>query len=206
MKGRIGMKKNIGTRIMVMIGILLAVFLVNSISGFFVLQRTADTSREITDVYLEFEEKQVVVSKKVEGLKLYLNLVALLGDEDAETIKGISGSSQEEVNIIETNMDEMERLLVQINNQNLLTTFQSYREQVKVLGQMTVDTGKARLSGDMSKVAKMRGLVYPQVQAIEEEAIKYNDLLSEEIENVKKEMSDRITTNYVISILMLIIL
>lgn len=195
------MKKKIGTKIMLMISVLLIVFLVSTVGNLIVGNKVSDSSLKMSNVYVGIEQSHTQVSKKIDNCKLFINLYAYL-DNSNESKQGMMGAADGEVADLEAAVDEMRKLTDQLDNSKISDAFTAYRDQITQLENILLETRDAAMAEDNEKVTAATDTVYGKVLDVEAAETTYLELLNAELDSDTSGLTAVLNQNQVILLIM----
>ncbi|MCI8484545.1 MAG: methyl-accepting chemotaxis protein [Lachnospiraceae bacterium] len=174
------MKKRIGTKIIMMIGLLSIIFILFGLANVAALSEIGRRSKEITDTYLELEKQQGELSAQVQELWLY---------EDIEDIQAVGIEALEKkVAAIQEKMDTVNKLCQKSKDKGLINSYGTYQEQMEDFLSLGMQIAAAAVSGEIEELPGLLGEREQLISDLEESKIAY----SESLENKVQYVSDKI--------------
>ena len=171
-------KKNlsIGTKMYIMLGILILSFIVYNLFANMGLNEAKASIRNLTNIYLEMQKENEVVSKNVAEIRLYSNLIIMMPDEaSAKQMAGLVGGF---VETIDKSLEAMHASAEAVGNEELFDALVIYEDKTHALEQNITTTANAFLSGDKAAAAASHGQMRDIVMELQEYQLTYTDLLT----------------------------
>ncbi len=183
-----------------MLIVLLAVFLINVVVSLLSMNRVAESSETITNVFMEMEELDKMIIQKEENLKLFCNLIVLMEDQnEAENIANYVSGSVLEMNNIQA---EMKTLCERTESSELLDAYIGYSEQVDGLKDMTLNIANLFLNGDREAARKAGDNLHDKVEAIDKCKNIFAEVFQIKINDINSQMNARLDRSTKVTILM----
>ncbi len=186
------MSKHIGTKVYTLLVILLIIFLINSNFSARGTTNAKNAVLQLSNVYMQLQIQNEVITNKVGECKLYGNLIVLSAEE--ETSANIAGSVPGTVSTIEDAFDTMEQLCSELDNARLTQALQEYRSSFSPLKETVSEVASLYLAGDKAGATERNGGLYAIILALQEKQAAFSDTLNsaahalaeERIENTNK--------------------
>lgn len=128
------MGKKIGTKIFAMVAILVVIMFVYAGVTFVALQTIREEGEMISERYLPLELATAEVEKSVERSQKYINILTMTTPEemfDYENTKaGIEAGMDSDRAKSDQGLADMEKYVQEIGDEELITTFEAYREHI----------------------------------------------------------------------------
>ena len=140
------MRKSIGARMYVMLGILLALFVGYNILSNLGLNEAKNSIESLKSTYMEMQVHNETVSKNVAEIRLSSNLMVLY--EDLTTKRTLADSIQGFVDTIDASLNTMEALGTQTGNQELIASLTTYKELISELEENILSSVRAIKAAD----------------------------------------------------------
>ncbi|MGN1155350.1 MAG: methyl-accepting chemotaxis protein [Agathobacter sp.] len=135
------MKKSIGTRMYIMLALLLVLFVGYSFLSTLGLNRAKKSITSLENTYMEMQVHNEIVSKNVAEIRLYSNLMVYNPDET--TKQAMAGMVHEFVDTINVSLAKMVELAQATDNQELVAILTTYQAQTHELEENILSTAKA---------------------------------------------------------------
>ena len=213
------MKKHIGVKMVVMIVVIIAMFLVNLVISQTSLDNSKTSFNDLADGYVELELKNADLASEVVYAKLYMNsMISSFQVLDATGLTEAMESQQATIDEMEVTLDEMRALVEEIDDEDLTTTYDSYEELL--LGMCDTVEGyldqinqmlEAYMSGlldpttiDISAIASTDTIsdAYERVDAAEDEFVAQ---LESSVDGMVEDRVDEINNSWTLAIIMAIV-
>ena len=184
------MRKHIGTKVISMLIVLVAIFIVNALLNSFSTSQSQDALQTIAETYMQIQESNGALGKAVEDCKLYGNLIIIKEDESA--MKDIENSVAELNDTIDTSFETMKNLCAEAGNDELVELLEGYDEETEKLQELISQIVEASLDGDKAKAIGLSNGIYAQTAVIGEKADEFNNLLHQSANGLTVERQSRI--------------
>lgn len=184
------MRKHIGTKVISMLIVLVAIFIVNALLNSFSTSQSQDALQTIAETYMQIQESNGALGKAVEDCKLYGNLIIIKEDESA--MKDIENSVSELNDTIDTSFETMKNLCAEAGNDELVELLEGYDEETEKLQELISQIVEASLDGDKAKAIGLSNGIYAQTAVIGEKADEFNNLLHQSANGLTVERQSRI--------------
>ena len=175
---------SIGTKIYSLLLVLILSFVIYNVLANAGLNEAKASIRSLTNVYLEMQKENEVVTKNVAEIRLYSNLMVMRADEGsasvmAKSIPSLMETIDEAILIMRTHAESL-------GNEELLNALSVYEHKTYVLEENITATANAILAGDKSEAV----LNNNQMRAIVTELQQYQDAYTELLTQTAKADSD----------------
>ena len=168
---------SIGIKVYSLLAVLIISFVGYNILANMGLNEAKASIRSLTNVYLEMQKENETVSKNVAEIRLYSNLLVMMGDENsakqmAELIPGF-------ITTIDEALAAMHAQAETLGNDALLNALVVYEEKTHALEQNITTTANAFLSGDKAGAVASNNQMRTIVTELQEYQNTYTDLLTQ---------------------------
>ena len=169
------MKKSVGTKMYLMIGLLVALFLGYSVLSILGLNEAKRSIGGLHQTYMQLQAQNEVVSKTVPEIRLYSNLMIMNPDKTvaaqmAPLIPGMVGQ-------IDAALATMEELTLATGNQELIVSLKAYSDGTHKLEENIMTTTEAVLANDFAAAAASNGLMRDIVMDLQTKQTAFTELL-----------------------------
>lgn len=168
---------SIGIKVYSLISILLFSFIGYNVLANMGLNEAKSSIRNLTNVYLEMQKENEVVSKNVAEIRLYSNLIVMMPDENSA--KQMAQLVPDFITTIDQAMAAMHAQAESIGNEELLNALNVYEHKTHVLEENITTTANTYLSGDKASAVLSNGQMRAIVTELQEYQNKYTELLTE---------------------------
>ena len=168
---------SIGIKVYSLLAILILSFVGYNILANTGLNEAKASIRSLTNVYLEMQKQNEVVSKNVAEIRLYSNLMVLSTDET--TSKSMAALIPDFITTIDEALVVMHAQAELLGNEDLLNALNVYEHKTHVLEENITTTAEAFLSGDKSGAILSNNQMRAIVTELQEYQNKYTDLLTQ---------------------------
>lgn len=168
---------SIGIKVYSLLAILILSFVGYNILANTGLNEAKASIRSLTNVYLEMQKQNEVVSKNVAEIRLYSNLMVLSTDET--TSKAMAALIPDFITTIDEALVVMHTQAELLGNEDLLNALNVYEHKTHVLEENITTTAEAFLSGDKSGAILSNNQMRAIVTELQEYQNKYTDLLTQ---------------------------
>ena len=168
---------SIGIKVYSLISILIFSFIGYNVLANMGLNEAKSSIRNLTNVYLEMQKENEVVSKNVAEIRLYSNLIVMMPDENSA--KQMAQMVPDFITTIDQAMTAMQAQAESIGNEELLTALNVYEHKTHVLEENITTTANTYLSGDKASAVLSNGQMRAIVTELQEYQNKYTELLTE---------------------------
>ena len=175
---------SIGIKVYILLAVLILSFVGYNIIANMGLNEAKASIRSLTNVYLEMQKENEIVSKNVAEIRLYSNLMVMMTDENsakqmAQLIPGFITTIDEALAAMHTHAES-------IGNEALLSALETYEHKTHVLEENITNTANAFLAGDKAGAV----LSNNQMRAIVTELQEYQNTYTELLTQAAKADSD----------------
>ena len=137
---------SIGTKVYSLLAVLILSFIVYNILANLGLNEAKNSIRNLTNVYLELQKENEVVSKNVAEVRLSSNLIVLTPDEN--TAKQVTQQVPTLVETINASLTKMHAIAQELGNEELMNALMLYVEKTYMHDQNISNTVEFYLNGD----------------------------------------------------------
>lgn len=191
------MRKRIGTKIIVLLGILSLFFLAFSVANVMALSEIGDKNSEIADIYLEIQ--------KVEG-KMSVQAQEFRGLMESGKLKAQGVDKiQERADNLQVYLDQMDDLCRQTQDASLNETFTFYKEQFEEFMAMGIEAAKLVAQGDNQKTLDMLILIREKREVLDASQEAYTEAMESRINQVANQIDIKIAGTYVFNMVMILV-
>ncbi|MCM1183730.1 MAG: methyl-accepting chemotaxis protein [Roseburia sp.] len=185
------MRKHIGTKVYTMLVVLLIIFLVNS--GFSAKGTTNAKNAiiQISDIYMQLQVQNELVTKNVGDCKLYGNLIVLSADEG--TSQGVAGTVPSTISAINDAFGEMDKLCDELGNAQVTQALQEYQTAFAPLEENVSKIASLYLAGDKAGATAESEQLYGIVSAMQEKQTAFADTMNEAMHALVSERIEATT-------------
>lgn len=168
---------SIGIKVYSLLSILIFSFIGYNVLANMGLNEAKSSIRNLTNVYLEMQKENEVVSKNVAEIRLYSNLIVMMPDENSA--KQMAQMVPDFITTIDQAMTAMHAQAESIGNEELLTALNVYEHKIHVLEENITTTANTYLSGDKASAVLSNGQMRAIVTELQEYQNTYTELLTE---------------------------
>lgn len=168
---------SIGIKVYALLAILILSFIGYNILANMGLNEAKDSIRSLTNVYLEMQKENEVVSKNVAEIRLYSNMMVMSTDE--LTSKSMAAGIPDLIATIDAALTAMHAQAESIGNEDLLNALNTYEHKTHVLEENITATAEAFLTGDRSGAILSNNQMRAIVSELQEYQNKYTQILTE---------------------------
>ncbi len=191
------MRKRIGTKIIVLLGILSLFFLAFSVANVMALSEISSKNSEIAKVYLELQ--------KIEG-QMSVQAQEFRGLMESGKLKAQgSGKIQEKANNLQVYLEQMDALCSQTRDATLNESFTSYKEQFEEFMALGIDAAKLVEQGDTQKTLDMLILIRQKREVLDTCKGTYTEAMESRINSVASQINIKITGTYIFNMVMILV-
>ena len=176
---------SIGLKVYSLLAILILSFMGYNVLANMGLNEAKASIRNLTNIYLEMQKENEVVSKNVAEIRLYSNMMVMSTDEN--TAKAMAGLIPDFINTIDEALLAMRTHAETLGNENLLNALSVYEHKTHVLEENITTTANELLAGDKSGAV----LSNNQMRAIVTELQDYQNTYTELLTQSAKADSDQ---------------
>lgn len=191
------MKKRIGTKIMVLLGILSLFFLAFSLANVMALSEINDRNSEIADIYLELQ--------KIEG-QMSVQAQEFRGLMESGKLKA-QGSEKiaEKAADLQSYLDNMDGLCQRTADTTLNETFTAYKEQFEEFMALGIEAAKVVEQGDNIATLEVLRQCKNKRDVLDESKATYTEAMENRINHVASAIDAKIAGTYIFNVVMIII-
>ncbi len=197
------MKKHIGTKIISMIVVLVAVFLLNALINRVASEQSLKAVRQVSGIYLELQEKNTELVKAIDECKLYGNMITMLNDK--ETASTIAESVPVTIEKIETVFEEMRTICEKEGNPELLEILGEYETAAQNLEDLTERIASAYLSGNLFAAISANSGMYTAVTTVTEKGNEFDSTLAREADGLVGERTKAAEQMSILTIILFLV-
>lgn len=168
---------SIGLKVYSLLAILILSFMGYNVLANMGLNEAKASIRNLTNIYLEMQKENEVVSKNVAEIRLYSNMMVMSTDEN--TAKSMAGLIPDFINTIDEALLAMRTHAETLGNENLLNALSVYEHKTHVLEENITTTANALLSGDKSGAVLSNNQMRPIVTELQDYQNTYTELLTQ---------------------------
>lgn len=191
------MRKRIGTKIIVLLGILSLFFLAFSVANVMALSEISDKNSEIANVYLELQ--------KVEG-QMSVQAQEFRGLMESGKLKAQGPDKiQEKADNLQIYLDQMDNLCRQTQDASLNETFTSYKEQFEEFMSLGVEAAGLVTQGEDVKTLDMLILIREKRDVLDASKDAYTEAMEGRISRVANQIDMKIVGTYIFNMVMILV-
>ena len=168
---------SIGLKVYSLLAILILSFMGYNVLANMGLNEAKASIRNLTNIYLEMQKENEVVSKNVAEIRLYSNMMVMSTDEN--TAKAMEGLIPDFINTIDEALLAMRTHAETLGNEDLLNALSVYEHKTHVLEENITTTANALLSGDKSGAALSNNQMRAIVTELQDYQNTYTELLTQ---------------------------
>lgn len=174
-----GVKKGlgIGAKVYSLLAILILSFVVYNMLANMGLNEAKISIRSLTNVYLEMQKENEIVSKNVAEIRLYSNLIVMMADENSA--KQMAALVPDFIATIDQSLAAMHTHAETIGNEELLKALETYEHKTHVLEENITTTTNAFLAGDKSSAVLSNNQMRAIVTELQDYQVQYTELLTQ---------------------------
>ena len=169
------MKKKIGAKIIVMIGILIVVYLVTIIYSLSANNKVSKNVKELAGIYMQLEIEEKALVENTENCKSFSNLLALLPIKEATD--GMASEAPSYVDSLNENIANMTALCEETGNQELVSAMVAYGESLQPVTEVLLTVVSLYNAGDTESALGVALSLNDMMSSIEEASVNFNTLL-----------------------------
>lgn len=175
---------SIGLKVYLLLAILILSFMGYNVLANMGLNEAKASIRNLTNIYLELQKENEVVSKNVAEIRLYSNMMVLSVDENSA--KSMAGLVSDFITTIDEALAAMRTHAETLGNEDLLKSLETYEHKTHVLEENIMTTANAVIAGDKSEAV----LSNNQMRSIVTELQQYQNAYTELLTQAAKADSD----------------
>lgn len=191
------MKKRIGTKIMVLLGILSLFFLAFSLANVMALSEINQKNSEIADVYLQLQKIEGQMSVQAQEFRGLMES----GKLKAQGSKKI----EEKAASLQEYLDNMDNLCRQTSDATLNDTFTVYKEQFEEFMALGIEAAKVVEQGDNIATLEVLRQCKNKRDVLDESKATYTEAMENRINHVASAIDAKIAGTYIFNVVMIII-
>ena len=189
------MKKSIGIKVILLLGILSIVFLLFAVANIVAMSEINSRNKEISEIYLELQ--------KIEG-KMSVNVQEFRGLMDTAKLKAQGSEKiQKKIDVLQEYFDRMDELCRETKDSILNESFQSYKEHFEEFMSLGLTATTAVEEGDTLTSLSVLGDCRDKGADLDDYKAAYTKAMESRIENVSRGIDVKIAGTYVFNIVML---
>lgn len=192
------MKKRIGTKIILLVGILSFIFIMFGICNVAAISDINAKNREISEVYLELQKIEGKMSVQVQEFRNLMD-TAKLKAKGADDIK-------ERAEALQDFLDKMDALCSQTSDQNLNDSFSSYKEHFEEFMSLGITAAEHVDEGDTLSALTILGDCRNRSNNLDEYKNIYTEAMEGRIEFVSNNIDVKIRGTFIFNIVMVVTL
>ncbi len=191
------MKKRIGAKIMVLLGILSLFFLAFSVANVMALSEIGDNNSEIADIYLELQKIEGQMSVQAQEFRGLMESGKLKAQGVAKIEEKAAG--------LQTYLDKMDALCLQTEDALLNENFSAYKEQFEEFMGLGVEAAKVVEQGDNIKVLEILRESKEKRDVLDECKTAYTEAMENRINHAATVIDNKIFGTYIFNVVMIIV-
>lgn len=191
------MKKRIGTKIMVLLGILSLFFLGFSLANVMALSEINQKNSEIADVYLQLQKIEGQMSVQAQEFRGLMES----GKLKAQGSKKI----EEKAASLQGYLDNMDNLCRQTSDATLNDTFTIYKEQFEEFMDLGIQAAKVVEQGDNIATLEVLRQCKNKRDVLDESKVTYTEAMENRINHVAAAIDAKIAGTYIFNVVMIVI-
>ena len=168
---------SIGVKIYSMLVILIVSFVVYNILANMGLNEAKQSIRDLSNVYLEMQKENEVVSKNVAEIRLYSNMMVMMPDENSA--KQMAALIPDFITTIDEAMAAMHQQAESLGDEELLAALVVYENKTHVLEENITTTANAFLAGKKADAVLSNNQMRAIVTELQEYQNTYTELLTQ---------------------------
>lgn len=199
------MKKHIGTKIISMFLALIIIIEVINITNLMIAKEAKSNIDTLSDVYMEIEAKRVDLVYRVDNIKNFSNLIALLPIPEAT--EGMVGEAPDLIEEYDSSVEEITRLCKKTGNKELIESFQSYVSTTDPMKEvLTSIVDSYSKNGQSEQILGTALSLNGMLQSIEDAENNFDEALNQGMEECQKSTNAVIRKMEYLSIFSMIII
>lgn len=191
------MKKRIGTKIMVLLGILSLFFLGFSLANVMALSEINEKNSEIADIYLQLQKIEGQMSVQAQEFRGLMES----GKLKAQGVKKI----EEKASGLQGYLDNMDALCHQTADAMLNDTFTAYKEQFEEFMELGIQAAKVVEQGDNIAALEVLRQCREKRDILDECKVTYTEAMESRINYVADRIDSKIAGTYIFNVVMIVI-
>ncbi len=191
------MKKRIGTKIMVLLGILSLFFLGFSLANVMALSEINEKNSEIADIYLQLQKIEGQMSVQAQEFRGLMES----GKLKAQGVKKI----EEKASGLQGYLDNMDALCHQTADAMLNDTFTAYKEQFEEFMELGIQAAKVVEQGDNIAALEVLRQCREKRDILDECKATYTEAMESRINYVADRIDSKIAGTYIFNVVMIVV-
>ena len=191
------MKKRIGTKIMVLLGILSLFFLGFSLANVMALSEINSRNSEIADVYLQLQKIEGQMSVQAQEFRGLMES----GKLKAQGVKKI----EEKAASLQSYLDNMDALCNQTTDATLNDSFTAYKEQFEEFMELGIQAAKVVEQGDNITTLEVLRQCKKKRDVLDGSKVTYTEAMENRINYVADRIDTKIAGTYIFNVVMIIL-
>lgn len=197
------MRKHIGTKVIVMIGILVILFVGTCLANTAALGEIGKRNKEITDTYMKMEECQGDIAALLQEIRLLTNLVVL--KEDTEMVSGMLDGINGKVGGLEQKLSTNYELCQKTGNKKLTDAYSAYKEKINGFAEKARDVAEKVKAGNKKEAVQIVDGLYQYITDATGDQEAYQKELKAQIANVAEHSDIKISGTYAFEVVMMVL-
>ena len=191
------MRKRIGSKVIILLGILCLIFIFFSLANVTALSQIRDSTADVTEIYMELE--------KIEG-KMSVNVQEFKGNMETSKlqVQGVD-YTKDKVSQIQAYLEQMEALCKQTGDRSLNESFGNYKREFETYMSLGVDAATALEKGDQLGALTALGDNRKKLVTLESSKEAYSAAMAAKIDSITGEFDSKIAITYVFNIVMIVV-
>ena len=191
------MKKRIGTKIMVLLGILSLFFLGFILANVMALSEINSRNSEIADVYLQLQKIEGQMSVQAQEFRGLMES----GKLKAQGVKKI----EEKAASLQSYLDNMDALCNQTTDATLNDSFTAYKEQFEEFMELGIQAAKVVEQGDNITTLEVLRQCKKKRDVLDGSKVTYTEAMENRINYVADRIDSKIAGTYIFNVVMIIL-
>lgn len=191
------MKKRIGTKIIVLLGILSLFFLGFSMANVMALSEINDRNSEIADIYLELQKIEGQMSVQAQEFRGLMES----GKLKAQGSQKIAEKAEE----LQVYLDKMDALCQRTKDPTLNQSFTAYKEQFEEFMDLGIQAAQVIEQGDNIKTLEILRQSKEKRDVLDECKTAYTEAMESRIDYVATKIDTKIAGTYIFNVVMILI-
>lgn len=191
------MKKRIGAKVIVLLGILSLFFLAFSVANVMALSEISDRNGEIAEVYLELQKIEGQMSVQAQEFRGLMESGKLKAQGAAKIEEKAAG--------LQVYLDKMDALCSQTNDTLLNDSFTSYKEQFEEFMALGIHAAEVVEQGDSIATLEVLSQSREKRQVLDSCKIAYTEAMESRISYVATKIDKKIFNTYLFNVIMIVV-
>lgn len=191
------MKKRIGTKVIVLLGILSLFFLAFSVANVLALSEINEKNSEIAEVYLELQKIEGQMSVQAQEFRGLMES----GKLKAQGVENIEQKAAD----LQGYLDKMDVLCQRTNDSILNNSFTEYKEQFEEFMALGIQAAQVVAQGDNIGTLDILRQCKEKREVLDSSKIAYTEAMESRISLVASEIDTKIFGTYVFNVVMIIV-